>query len=196
MVRNNIIDLCIKNGDSTNTIVRKIFLGYPTKVFVGKEDRQFEIIQEICKFFNVPYNTIQVVGSAKIGHSYFKNKDFDAARSDLDIAVIDKDLYISYMEKSFAITNGYTDNTKFTNHVRGGSNFAEYRKNLTKGFFRPDLMPDCKEKADWRTFFHSLSTTNKDLFVSINAGIYLNQVFFESKQKATIDQYKSAIGVI
>ena len=52
-------------------------------------------------------------------------------------------------------------------------------------------MPTGKKRANWRKFFGKLSREHKDLFKSINAGIYMSQVFFELKQSTIIKDYIS-----
>lgn len=173
-----------------NEIIRKVYLTYPTMALMGDEERQFIILNEISEHFKIPINNIQVAGSAKTGMSFHKNQTFIPAISDLDIAIIDQDLFRFYTEHIFKITNGYNDRTKFP--IRDSrSTFNEYTFYLSKGIFRPDLMPSCKKRANWFEFFGKLSTRHKDLFKSINAGIYISQVFFEHKQCSIINDYLS-----
>jgi hypothetical protein len=122
--------------------------------------------------------------------SFHKNTAFIPTVSDLDIAIIDTDLFRFYTEYIFKETNGYNDRSSFP--IRDGrSIYNEYTKYLSKGIFRPDLMPSCRKRANWFEFFGKLSTKHKDLFKSINAGIYISQVFFEHKQCSIINDYIS-----
>jgi hypothetical protein len=189
---NKAIEFGLTASDSDRNIARRVFLGFPTHAFEGNEERQYQIVNRISEHFGIPYTAIQVTGSAKTGYSYFKRKSFDPLTSDLDIAVIDKDLFLRYMELSLKVSDGYKKREMFT--VRTGvSNFDQYTQNLAKGFFRPDLMPSCPQKAKWKTFFGNLSKENRDLFKSINGGVYLSQLFFEFKQAPIISKYKSGI---
>jgi hypothetical protein len=134
--------------------------------------------------------SVQVAGSAKLGKSFHKNTDFKKGESDLDIAVIDADLFIRFIEVVSKVSKGYSDRSKFP-LKNGTSRFDEYISYISKGIFRPDLMPSCGERADWNKFFGKLSGDNTDLFKNINAGIYASQYFFESKQRSCIATYKS-----
>lgn len=184
------IDIGIDNRRPHDEIVRKVFLGYPTMAFIGKEERQHNIVNEISNFFKVPYMNVQVVGSAKTGKSFHKNTDFKEGESDLDVAVIDTGLFIKFMEVVSNSSKGYSDRTKFP--IKDGiSRFDEYISYISKGIFRPDLMPSCRERAEWNKFFGRLSEKNSDLFKTINAGIYASQYFFESKQRSCIINYKN-----
>ena len=180
----------IESNRPHNEIIRKVYLTYPTMALIGDEERQFNILNEISEYFNIPINNIQVAGSAKTGMSFHKNTPFTPTFSDLDIAIIDADLFRFYTEYIFKTTNGYNDRSSFP--IRDGrSTFNEYSTYLSKGIFRPDLMPSSRKRANWFEFFGRLSTKHKDLFKSINAGIYISQIFFEHKQCSIINDYIS-----
>lgn len=171
-----------------NEIVRKVYLAYPTKAFVGDEERQYLIMNEISCFFEIPIMSIQIAGSAKTGRSFHKQRDFNPGDSDLDVAIIDPSLFQKYMEIVFKDTKGYTDRTGF--QIRDGKSTAdEYIAYLTKGIFRADLMPSGNARNTWSKFFGLLSARHGDLFKSINAGIYMSQLFFENKQRSAIKNY-------
>lgn len=178
------IEIGLKDSVPHHEIARKIYLAYPTHVLIGKEERQYEILNKISMFFKVPLTSIQVVGSAKTGYSFCRKSSFDTEISDLDIAIIDSRLFIEYSEWVFNITKGHTNLTAFD-----PGNFNHYKKNIVKGIFRPDLMPSGSKRKEWFGFFGGLSRNNKDLFKSINAGVYLSQTFFEYKQTYNIKEY-------
>lgn len=182
------IEAGLKSKKPYNEIIRKVYLSYPTKALIGDEERQYNILNDISCFFNIPIMSIQVAGSAKTGRSFHKQRDFEPKNSDLDIAIIDSALYINYVEKIFTVTKGYSDKSGFK--IKDGINTAEeYISYLTRGIFRADLMPTCEERKTWNQFFGNLSLKHSDLFKSINAGIYMSQLFFESKQRSIIKNY-------
>ncbi len=173
---------------SHREIVRKIFLSFPTSAFIGNEERQFCVLNEIALYFRVPLNSIQIVGSAKTGRSFHKDSVFTSENSDLDVAIIDSNLFLRYSEFVFNQTKGFRDRSNFP--IRDGrSVYAQYRHYISKGIFRPDLMPSGKKRGNWNRFFGKLSSNNKDLFKSINAGIYLSEMFFEYKQSKIIEDF-------
>jgi hypothetical protein len=182
------IEAGIKANQPHNEIARKIYLSYPTSALVGNEEREFAILDEISEYFNIPIMNIQVVGSAKTGYSFHKGTVFDPMASDLDIAIIDSNLFLLYTEWVFKSTKGFTDRTSFSIND-GKSTYQQYINYIAKGIFRPDLMPAGKKRVNWLKFFGQLSSKNKDLFKSINAGIYFSQTFFEFKQTSNINEY-------
>lgn len=172
------IEIGLREKRSHSEIARKIYLTYPTKVLIGDEERQYSIVNEISIFFNVPIMSVQVAGSAKIGKSIHKQKDFQPGYSDLDIAIIEPSLFKKYMEYIFIETKGHSDKSRFP--IKGGKSTAEeYIAYLTKGIFRPDLIPSGDTRKDWNKFFGQLSSKHSDIFKSINAGIYFSQLFLK-----------------
>ena len=135
------IEIGLKNGLDPGVIARKIYLSFPTHVFKGKEEMEFELLNSIKEFFRIPFSSIKVVGSSKIEYSYVKNKKFIQGQSDLDVAIVDSHLFQFYCESVFKETIGLTDLSKFGRSSEGVSKYPSYCKYLSKGMFRPDLMP-------------------------------------------------------
>jgi hypothetical protein len=181
------IEKSLKDRLSHTEIVRKIYLTYPTSALVEKEEKQYEILNEISQHFIIPINHVQVCGSSKVGQSFHKTSTFTPKVSDLDVAIIDPNLFLKYSELVFDITKGFQDNTKFT--TSKGNNYSSYTEYISRGIFRPDFMPSCPERANWFSFFNKLSLKHNDYFKSINAGIYSSQLFFEYKQSSNIRDF-------
>jgi hypothetical protein len=171
-------------------IVRKVYLTYPTMALIGDEERQYHILNEVSQHFGIPINNVHVAGSAKTGKSFHKNTAFSPKKSDLDIAIVDPYLFRFYSESIFKLTKGFNDRSNFP--IKDGqSTFNQYSNSLAKGIFRPDLMPTGTIRAKWFQFFGQLSSKHKDLFYSINAGIYFSTVYFEQKQISIINHHIS-----
>ena len=179
------IDAGLAASRSYNEIARKVFLTYPTSAFIGHEERQYEILNDVASYFRVPITCIHVAGSAKIGHSIHKKTAFVPGQSDLDLAVIDAPLFTCYLEIGLRLSKGYSDGTAFPSRDIGSTQ-DEYLRYLARGIFRPDLMPIGEERADWNNFFGQLSARHTTLFKSVSAAIYLSQSCFESKQRSAI----------
>ncbi|WP_428380001.1 hypothetical protein [Nevskia ramosa] len=168
-----------------NEVARKVFLTYPTRVFVGHEERQYEILNDVAQHFSVPITSVQVAGSAKLGYSIHKKTEFSVGQSDLDLSIIDAQLFARYLAIGLNISKGYTDGSSFPIRDKQSTQ-NEYLRYLTKGIFRPDLMPTGQQRADWNNFFGRLSSRHSELFKSISAAVYLSQPCFESKQRSAI----------
>jgi hypothetical protein len=173
----------ITNKESFKIIARKIFLSYPTFAFFNREEMEFQIKNEVSGYFKIAFGSVQIGGSSKTGFSPYKNRGFVEGESDLDVAIINNPLFTTFSEISHMQTKGYSDLSKFTYNSKTGQNdFHFFQSNLSNGYFRPDLMPNSKEKSEWFTFFNQLSNKYFEIFKSINAGIYASEYFFETKQ--------------
>src|SRR5689334_7185986 len=109
MKYNDAIELGLSKKLTHSEIARKIYLCYPTNVFVNNEETAFEILDKISNHFYVPFTNIQVVGSSKTGFSYHQSKEFIPTESDLDIAIIDTSLFIKYTQVALKVTKRYKD---------------------------------------------------------------------------------------
>lgn len=184
------IQLSSKSGTQPIDIARKIYLCYPTKAFINLEEKQYEIIDEICRFFQIDFTCIQIAGSAKTGRSPHKDKDFIPGKSDLDIAIINPQLFIKYMELVFIKTKGYSDLTSLPMKTKRNVPTIKFHKEyLSKGMFFPDAIPYGPERAEWFDFFSKLSDKHQDQFKSINAVIYISESLFVEKQTSAIKKY-------
>src|SRR5438094_10293333 len=122
------VKLGLKQGLRNEVISRKIYTIYPAFAFEGDLDKQFEIYNAISNEFKVPITSIQMVGSAKTGYSYVKDKSFNKGESDLDIAIVDPFLFQKYSEIVIKETAGFTDLSNF-------KDINQYSKYIMKGIF-------------------------------------------------------------
>jgi len=183
------LPMVAKKEITSEQIAEKIFLIYNSYAFREKEDLQYEIYKKISEEFKIPITSIQLCGSGKIGYSYYKSKPFDSRNSDLDIAIINSDLFNFYLEKSFLDSDGL-QNTFFAKY--------EYKKSfmryLSHGWLRPDFMPKSDLKNQWFRFFGLLSNHYAKYFAGINAGIFLSEKMFSYRQKSVVEKYKQEKG--
>ncbi|CRI58044.1 hypothetical protein [Pseudomonas sp. CCOS 191] len=189
------IERSLRESVPSNLIARKIFLSYPTAAFKDGEDLEFEILNKIKDFFDIPFSAIQIVGSSKTEKSLHKENTFTPKVSDLDVAIIDPSLFLKYVDISYKATNGYSDLTKFRRDSNQRPTYHSFFKYTTKGIFRPDLMPQCKEAREWRKFFSKISADYRNTFKSINAGLYASEYIFESKHSQLIEDYRTSKGI-
>jgi hypothetical protein len=182
------IEAGLKAKAAYSEIARKIFLTYPTAAFIGAEEQQYQVLNSIAHYFEIPITTIHVAGSAKTGRSFHQNLDFVPGASDLDVAIIDARLFIKYSEIVYSRSKRYSDQSLFP-VKEGKSTYEEYASYLLRGIFRPDLMTTGAERAGWNNYFGKLSSEHSNLFRSITACVYLSELFFQGKQRSAIKCY-------
>ncbi|GAK26234.1 hypothetical protein HL670_03069 [Serratia plymuthica] len=191
MERVDIIKNCISSGRKHEDIIGQVYLSMPTFAFEKSYEKQYNIMKMISEKLNVPYFNIQVTGSAKIGVSLHKKKSFSAASSDLDVAIIDQNLFIKISEAIFKETSGLTRRDLFEKYKdsRTGNEVdkhSEYKRNLLKGIILDNCMPSGVTKREWVKLFEELSKDYRKDFKSISGAIYLSQYYFINKQKSII----------
>jgi hypothetical protein len=145
----------LQNKEAHKSIARKIYLSYSTEIFKNNEDKEFYIKDNICNQFEIPFSSIEIVGSSKTGISFFKDRKFEPKNSDLDIAIISLPLFNKFLETSHDLTKGYTDLTIFPIY-KNYNTATQYRKGLSNGFVNPFFMPNCELKSKWLDFFNTL----------------------------------------
>lgn len=186
----------LKSGISThishNDLSRKVFLSYKTAVFKDDQETEYKIKSSIQDRLKTPFSSIQVTGSSKTGFSFFNRTLFTLGISDLDVSIINLDLYNSFLEASHKETNGFTDLTKFSSYKEERTD-KQFLKNLQKGFINPFFMPDCQAKKNWLVFFRDISNRYTNKFGSINGAIYASEYFFEQKQVECIEEFERNI---
>lgn len=182
----------IKSSAANSEIeAQKIFLSFQSHFFLLNQSIKFEIEKEIADFFNVSISEIKICGSAHIGESPHKETPFEIGVSDLDVAIISTRLFSMYLKISKANSKNLTDRSKFPIDKFGQPTDHEFCRYAATGYFRPDLMPNCPQRATWRTFFGRLSDKYKSSFSSINAGLYLSEELYVDKQISAIDIIKN-----
>lgn len=173
-------------------MARKVYLSFPTFAFAANEELEFELIDKVAKFFDVPFVGVQIIGSAKTGFSLVKNTPFDCIISDLDIALVDRDLFSKYWEIAFQRSEGFSVGG-FQISGQPQKKADERRKRflgfLQKGIINPELFPQCIERSELEVHLQSLSLGYSAYFSKISAFIYASETFFEAKQVDAINHY-------
>jgi len=112
----------IDRGDSSEIIIRRLFCFNRSPILSRNPVAGFKIINDVSEHFGIPFRRIYITGSVQTGYSYFKERDFDPDKSDLDLAIVDARLFQHFCEIAYGVTKAYTDLTKFSS--RDGTNKA------------------------------------------------------------------------
>lgn len=166
---------------NSNRIFKKYLVN--DTCYALSNDEQMLLREEISKRFNIDYQNIIIVGSAKLGFSIKAKRRFMnfCDTSDIDIALISKDLF----EKIWLEVSRYFSSM---GEYEEGNNYCNY---LAKnGWIRPDKLPNIQIKDEWFEFFRELTNSGKYGDYKISAGLYYNYSFLEEYQLKCIDQCK------
>lgn len=173
----------VKNCDTRisrkNFIHKNIFHGIPY-VFNGNEGKYYDFRKRIADFFQIQYYEVFIVGSARLGFSYVKKTDF-SFDSDIDIAIVNNNLFESYYKK-IAEFQYIIDRKTITK--KEYEDYLAFLKYLAKGWMRPELLPHSFEmksiKDEWFNFFRSISNGKSEAGnYEVSAGLYKDFTYLE-----------------
>ncbi|WP_323890861.1 hypothetical protein [Aeromonas caviae] len=144
-------------------------------VFKDKEGDYYEFRKKIAEKHNIPFYEVYITGSAKLGFSPFKKKEFDFD-SDIDVALVSPSLYESVMANIAEYQMQFRQNRRVVRYqeIKMYHEFLEY---IALGWIRPDKLPVSFQmkafKDDWFDFFRSISNGKSEVGnYQVNAGIF------------------------
>ena len=165
----------LSSDDEILDFCRKHMLHGTPNVFSSNDEDYYEFRNRIAKRFEIPFYEIYITGSAKLGFSPFKGKEFDLD-SDIDVALVSPQLFEEIM---FEIAEYQLKFRKNRRVVREGElkmyhQFLEY---VALGWIRPDKLPISFQmvsfKDDWFEFFRSISNGKSEVGnYQVNAGVF------------------------
>lgn len=176
-------DLLEQNGDNKvlDFCRKRVIHGTP-HIFYGKEDEYYFFRKSIAIQFNVPFHEIYIVGSAKLGFSPHKQKEFDLD-SDVDVAIVSGTLFDQVMEliRRYQMELRGSRRKVSENELEMYHQFLEY---VALGWIRPDKLPlsfqirDLKDK--WFEFFESISYGRSEIGnYKVAAGVFKSYHYLE-----------------
>ncbi len=176
-------------------IKKYILHGIPF-IFDNRENEYFEFRNRIAEKFNVGFHEVFIVGSAKLGFSFFKNTLF-SIDSDIDVVIVNEIIF----EKFFKIICNFQyklKNTFTTFSLDQEKQYSHFLQYFIRGWMRPDLLPTFFQvkalKKDWFDFFNSISYDKSEVGnYKVNAGLYKNYHYLETYHLNCVDQYYKKI---
>ena len=178
-IKKEFIYFLLDDHNSVDRIMNKYLLFGIPYIYKNDEELYFDLKEEISNHFNIQQTQIFVVGSAKLGFSIAPTKRFKMFDddSDIDIAIIDSDLFDQFWKDVYTINiNLISRSEKDDNRYK---KFVDY---LFKGWIRPDLLP-LKMRSDWFEYFKGLYGRYDR---KIAVGIYRDHSFFMGYHRMNI----------
>lgn len=174
------------NGAKTEedflAITRKYILHGIPHVFGENQDAYYEFRNRIAKHFDIRFQDVLIVGSAKLGYSYYKGTDFNI-ESDIDVVLVNTELFTEFHKQicdfQYKLDKGRRRITR-EDRERYHS-FLEY---MAKGWMRPDKLPTRFQleiiRKEWFDFFSSLSYGKSEVGdFKVAGGLYKSHYFLE-----------------
>lgn len=188
----------ISNEQIDYFLHKYIFHGIPF-VFYKDEEAYFDFRNRIATNFDISYTEIFIVGSARLGFSYFKNTIF-TLESDVDVVIVNSKLFDNFFHKvtdfEYLLNSGEVVFDECEN-----SKYRKFKDYLIKGWMRPDLIPQRFQlailKNEWFDFFRSVSYDKSEVGdYKVAAGLFkdyysLEKYYSNSLLKKKLEQETS-----
>ncbi|WP_262404384.1 hypothetical protein [Aggregatibacter actinomycetemcomitans] len=119
---------------------RKYVIHGTPYIFKDKENEYYDFRKRISEKWNVSFHEVFITGSAKLGYSYYKDKNFDED-SDIDVAIVSSELFNEIMltiedfQWKIRRKSIYLDMTQL-------EKYHIFLKYLAIGWIRPDKLPN------------------------------------------------------
>ncbi|BAS48572.1 hypothetical protein [Aggregatibacter actinomycetemcomitans] len=176
---------------------RKYVIHGTPYIFKDKENEYYDFRKRISEKWNVSFHEVFITGSAKLGYSYYKDKNFDED-SDIDVAIVSSELFNEIMltiedfQWKIRRKSIYLDMTQL-------EKYHIFLKYLAIGWIRPDKLPnellrnDKLLKEEWFDFFKSISNGKSEVGnYKVAAGVFKSYKHFENYIYYGIsDKYKT-----
>ena len=171
-------------------------------------DEEYQLRHEIAVATQTSINDVIIVGSAKLGFSVktekfllfdskFKSTGNTRDKSDVDIAIVNKDCFERVAEAIYHLSSHFSKEWIRRNwvtnqyNVDGAPLFHEYSHYHTKGWLRPDYMPNAylaeaswpQVCEKWRVFLNR----------KVSIGIYTNWTYLKHYHMDNLDILKAKI---
>lgn len=175
--------LCsLESDDELIDYGRKYVLHGTPYIFLNREDEYYEFRKRIANKFNVAFNEVFITGSAKLGFSPFKEKEFDYD-SDIDVAIVSNRLYEEILESNrcYQMKLRQSRISVTIQELKMYHSFLEY---VAIGWIRPDKLPISLQvkdfKDDWFEFFQSISYAQSEVGdYKVSAGVFKGYFYLE-----------------
>lgn len=130
--------------------------------------------EAVAEEFHIHPNHVIVVGSTKLGYSISPAKPFKPfdSESDLDLAVVDGQLFDQYWEEMHRLRKAAVP----------WPEFGDFRRYHFNGWMRPDKLPVAEIRNNWFDFFAGLQRSGIGGGLPLRAGLYKSWYFLEAYQ--------------
>lgn len=183
--------------DRLNFIKKYFFHGVPY-VFKDNEEGYFEFRNRIADHFKIGFHEVLIVGSGKLGFSYYKCKPFNYD-SDIDVAIVNEKLFEDYYAK--ICDYQYELDRKYKTIDRGEmSMYSSFLQYLVKGWMRPDKLPTSFKvdllKKEGFNFFNSISYDRSEVGnYQVTGALYKNYGYLEKYYVENIEKYYHSLSI-
>lgn len=187
----SLIDKAVDYKEYSSLVRKYLFHGLPA-VFENRENDYYDFRAEIADRWKVRFHEVLILGSAKLGYSYYKKTQF-SIESDIDVSIVSPILFEEFVEAisetQYKIDKGQVRLTQYEK-----ARYDKFLKYLVKGWMRPDLLPSNMggiiNRDNWFDYFRSISYGKSQVGnYKISAGLFKN---FDYMEKYYVESLKAS----
>jgi hypothetical protein len=189
---------CLGSDGELIDYCRKYVLHGTPYIFINREDEYYDFRKRIATNFNISFNEVFITGSAKLGFSPLKEKQFDYD-SDIDVAIVSNFLYEEIMEsiRCYQMELRKSRRSITTKEMDMYHSFLEY---VAIGWIRPDKLPLSFKiqdmKNNWFDFFQSISYNKSEVGnYKVSAGVFKSYLCFEHYTMSGFKDLKKSLSI-
>ncbi|ACK66622.1 conserved hypothetical protein [Rippkaea orientalis PCC 8801] len=188
----------LENDDQLIDLCRKKILHGIPYIFQGREDEYYNFRNKISQEFDIDFHEVFITGSAKLGFSPRKRKEFDYD-SDIDVAIVSLKLY----DKILDIIYNYQMELRRSRTAiteRELTMYHQFLEYTAMGWIRPDKLPISFKvhqlKNNWFEFFKSISYGQSEVGnYKVSAGVFKTYKHLEQYIVSDFKQLKNELEV-
>lgn len=164
---------------------RRIFIEERCAALSNDREAEYEVKEKVSSEFGIKYSEVAFTGSAQIGFSPHKDREFIRAESDLDVACISPELFQKAWINVLETTRAFSDETKFPAMT---PEQIDYFKQciLKRGMIRIETMPLSGLSQSWKDAETRITRNFSKIFGKVSVAIYMNEYAFCWKQDSAI----------
>jgi len=180
-----------------SSFIKANITGILPAVFEGDASKYRGFRERIALKFNVDPEHVYIVGSGALGFSFVKEgKKFDIG-SDIDVAIVDEELYEEYSKILSSYHYEYI-HRRTTLGLNQQSRYRQFLEYYAVGWLRPDKGTDIMNRhhsvTNWWQYFKSISYGRSEVGNhKVNAGIYKSDYYFHKYQEIGLSDHRKGI---
>ncbi len=168
-------------------MLRRVYCDQSSFELPEKHRVEFEIKEKVADYYAIDFNSVLICGSAHLGFSPNKETIFEIGKSDIDIAIVDSNLFQHIWSTVIEETHSFSYQHLFPlgpNRTNG----AKFVQNMIarRGLIHGHLLPKTPLFDTHRELTTELTKSYGTYFSKVSFGFYMNEIAFHLKQLSAI----------
>jgi hypothetical protein len=174
-------------SDNKIQMLRRVYCDQRSFELPEKHRVEFEIKEKVADYYGIDFNSVLICGSAHLGFSPVKETIFEIGYSDIDIAIVDCNLFQLIWSRIIEDTHSFTYQHLFPPGPKRCSG-AEFMQTMIakRGLIHGHILPYTASFDTHRELTAELTKSYSKYFSKVSFGFYMNEIAFHLKQLSAI----------